>query len=369
MRKALAVLVLLTLFVAVSAETYAALNENDVVEQDGWIIKVKAIYQTQAYIGVMSPIDDEKTKFIGIGSAYLIHGVRVNVSQIGYAQDNELRAVSLIVTTQAEHECEDDSECDSGDACIIVECSGWPRKCNYNNTDEITTCIHDDGCCPGTFCGSRDNDCHTECLKNSQCNDDNSSTIDRCNLDDNLCEYTVITDCTSGDDFCPDTCIYGYASAQYLDNDCNADNECNSHSQCNDASVSTIDLCTANDTTDIKKCVYLPNPEYFAPDVEDEDEEISTNVERFAQTCTTIGEVKTIGSKTKYCAQDKTWSLLKSEGVFCEEGYECVSEICAGTCQKELTTALLQDNALLIVAIVIIGVIGVYFLAIKKVLE
>ena len=53
-------------------------------------------------------------------------------------------------------ECNADSECDDGDDCTEDRCSGSPKKCS-NST--ITACISGDGCCPSSCDYWGDDDC------------------------------------------------------------------------------------------------------------------------------------------------------------------------------------------------------------------
>ncbi|NQU78423.1 hypothetical protein HQ545_01510 [Candidatus Woesearchaeota archaeon] len=78
------------------------------------------------------------------------------------------------------------------------------------------TCCQDCGCLPGLVCerntcvpGEKD-----ECQNKLRCDDDDESTIDECSGTPKTCKNMPITDCVSGDDYCPAGC--GYDS----DNDC-----------------------------------------------------------------------------------------------------------------------------------------------------
>jgi hypothetical protein len=118
--------------------------------------------------------------------------------------------------------CSSDSECDDYNNCTMDLCgssyissSSGTVECS---NEEITGCISGDGCCPGSCSYTQDSDCiqvsadsvqvnessigveinisaldsgiEKPCRNDSDCNDDNSSTHDRCDEFGKICYYT-----------------------------------------------------------------------------------------------------------------------------------------------------------------------------------
>ena len=112
---------------------------------------------------------------------------------------------------EEEYECYTDSDCDDNDDSTEDECTGTPKTCSNL---EITSCVNNDDYCPNNCVYDDDNDCEdpNSCSVDSDCDDDDASTYDRCSGSE--CTYTEIDHCYSGDDYCPNLCMY------YSDYDC-----------------------------------------------------------------------------------------------------------------------------------------------------
>lgn len=78
----------------------------------------------------------------------------------------------------SQNACASDRDCDDNNLCTKDTCSGAPRSCI--NTP-ISTCSNSDGCCLNNCNVYNDNDCLVSCVHDSQCEDNNPCTIDKCN--------------------------------------------------------------------------------------------------------------------------------------------------------------------------------------------
>lgn len=105
--------------------------------------------------------------------------------------------------------CESDEDCSKGEKCIGCECKTYEctkdtecidnEKCTKDKCQEnkcvntqITSCVHNDDCCP-SGCEGLDNDCPViDCQEDSDCSDNNQCTKDGCQ--ENKCKYTTLED-------------------------------------------------------------------------------------------------------------------------------------------------------------------------------
>lgn len=104
--------------------------------------------------------------------------------------------------------CSSTEECGDNNTCTIDECDGTPLACVH---EVIAYCKDDDGCCPSKCNTTNDNDCISEqyqCNVSSDCDDNNSCTIDLCNETHKYCLNKAITGCIDADDCCPAGCVY-----------------------------------------------------------------------------------------------------------------------------------------------------------------
>jgi len=192
--------------------------------------------------------------------------------------------------------CSSIQECDDNNSCTIDECDGDPLRCRRKL---ILWCRNDDGCCPESRCTEEsDNDCGkailTECINDSDCDDNNATTIDVCDNTTKKCNNTKITECISGDNYCPGNCSFT------LDMDCN---ECSADEDCKDNNACTTDTCLGAP----KKC--------------------SNTV---TSGCNFNGECISIGTKTEdqFCDTDDAIKPLRPKKEYCDNDYECLSNKC-----------------------------------------
>ncbi len=194
--------------------------------------------------------------------------------------------------------CSSFKECDDNNSCTIDSCDGDPPWCKHKL---ILWCRDSDSCCPSKCKNEEDNDCArlAECSDDSECDDNNTITKDICSGQPKKCSNTNITECLSGDNYCPDNCTFT------LDTDCD---ECLTNEECNDNNPCTYDTCIDNP----KKCF---NNETLGCILND--------------LCISIGD----NVEDNYCDTDKTFKPLKSKNEPCTNNYECMSERCVkNTC-------------------------------------
>ncbi len=94
-------------------------------------------------------------------------------------------------------ECQEDKECEDDDNCTINKCSS-EKKCETTN---VTECKNDDGCCPEGCKNENDKDCKIaetekpegECQNNSDCDDKNACTTDKC--EEGNCTHQATAGC------------------------------------------------------------------------------------------------------------------------------------------------------------------------------
>lgn len=235
--------------------------------------------QTYYKIGDEISIADHRVKIIDIGSVdalfdvngkrgsvtfndtIFINGVNITVKDIFYHADPGGRLVwaefvNIISTTD---QCDEDSDCDDGDACTLDRCTGQPRRCDYEDSHfAVNYCLNNDGCCPTAYCGwKEDSDCpfvnKFPCQDASDCRDDRNLSTEALCID-GLCEHQQITDCKDGDGYCPDGCFYSLSS----DQDCNRNNKCVWNSDCDDGNPCTIETGCRPNSDGIKECMKEP---------------------------------------------------------------------------------------------------------------
>lgn len=134
------------------------------------------------------------------------------------------------IDVEINHTCINDSDCDDDKKSTLDLCSGYPRKCTFN---DILICKNNDSYCPVGCNMINDNDCD-ECKIDADCDDDEKSTINFCRENPKRCIFEQITLCHSNDGYCPDGCKFP--------NDVDCD-ECKSDSDCNDLDVLTDEKC------------------------------------------------------------------------------------------------------------------------------
>ena len=158
------------------------------------------------------------------------------------------------------YECCDDNSCASTEICqdnncIELSCDDCQYASNHicndyvccndidcddNNTDTDDACLNPST--PSASCSNIFNECETD----ADCNDNDVSTKDACSGAPKQCSNTKITECISGDIYCP----IGCTSQQ--DNDCVVPDECIEDSDCDDSDNNTFDICMGHP----KKCYH-----------------------------------------------------------------------------------------------------------------
>ena len=144
--------------------------------------------------------------------------------------------------------CTSNWDCDDNNSCTIDSCTGDPLRCKHYR---IPYCKSGDGCCPSKCDYTNDDDCLAlyECFEDSDCDDNNSCTIDNCTGDPTKCLNKPITICETGDNCCPSNCSYD------LDQDCEkpavcGDNVCEGNETmencCEDCSCNSGYVCKNN---------------------------------------------------------------------------------------------------------------------------
>jgi hypothetical protein len=98
----------------------------------------------------------------------------------------------------AEPECKEDKDCDDNDKCTTDKCNAETGKCKSAKTTECKT---GDGCCPEGCKYENDTDCEKEeapageCTGDSDCNDNNSCTKDKCEGNITKCTHEATAGC------------------------------------------------------------------------------------------------------------------------------------------------------------------------------
>ncbi len=230
--------------------------------------------QTYSKIGDVLAAGDQNVKIIDIGSSdihvdvngqrgtvtlnetKLINGANVALKDIFYhiSPGSRLAWVEVAFVYSTKDLCTVNTECDDGNPCTLDRCTGNPKKCSYPDSHFlITYCLSGDNCCNADFCGAReDSDCAAEpaCQVDTDCMEDRDKST-RAVCKNNLCVQEKITVCIGGDDYCPDGCYHSITS----DQDCKIDNKCVRNTDCDDSNPCTTDLGCLENEQGIKECV------------------------------------------------------------------------------------------------------------------
>jgi hypothetical protein len=273
MRK-LALILLLLLIPLALASNFKDLKAGESIEDEGWNVTVVRIYNDNSVL-LQAYLDSDRitTKKLDLGENYTFEGININITEVFYDPDPNLSIVDLSTEIIFRNSCDKDSDCDDSDSCTTDQCIGYPRSCDYDNSHiNITNCISGDGCCQSGCKWVNDKDCEQHpCERDVDCNDHDVSTNDTC-ASNSTCNFQEIIACISEDKYCPDGCIYT-SKLENRDLDCSPDSACKSHIDCNDNNDSTIDFCTAEPSTNPKKCTY----EEIIITISEKDEDINTS--------------------------------------------------------------------------------------------
>ena len=136
------------------------------------------------------------------------------------------------------------------------------------------------------------------CKEDKDCSDGLNSTVDRCNTSIKQCVNERISECRSGDKYCPTKCINAD------DNDCQR--ECFENKECDDSNSLTDDTCYA--TT--QRCLHINVP--WINDVCDTDADCDDK-----SVCTDESCVEGICKRTNH-----------PNGEICGNSLECYGGVC-----------------------------------------
>ena len=348
MRKVLFILLLLpTAFAAADYIAYdqVTIGEGESVMLAGRNITLLDVFSnTQIRVGV-----DEAWRIMNINETKSIDKVNITVNSTLYVSDNKQNYATLLIHVLQQIECNIDLDCDDQLESTIDTCMTSINKCSY---ETIVSCTDNDGYCP-SFCSRyTDYDCVLQdtCELDSECDDNNPGTEDTCDGSYNqrdLCRHTPITECKSGDAFCPLGCkneqsLFGTTH----DADCSVNNTCLQHSDCDDADEATINLCSGDGTIE-RSCTneltvqcsagdnYCPegcfaedDPDCFVSETKLESEEIINSdldeeVSISTDNCNEDGKIE-----NKSFCQEGVWKHQKAGRSSCTEDYQCQTGVC-----------------------------------------
>jgi len=343
------IILLLLLPAAFAAADYISYDQVTIGEGESVVLAGRNITlldvfsNTQIRVGV-----DNAWSIMNINETKSIDKVNITVNATLYVSDNKQNYATLLIHVLQQIECEVDIDCDDQLESTIDTCMTSINKCSY---ETIVSCTDNDGYCP-SFCSRyTDYDCVLQdtCELDSECDDNNSGTKDTCDGSYNqrdLCRHTPITECNSGDDFCPlgcnnDQSLFGTTH----DADCSINNTCIQHLDCKDSDDATIDICSGDGTIE-RVCTneltvqcsvgdnYCPadcsaadDSDCFVSETKIEFEELvdPTPTEVLASTggCDEEGTVKN-GS---FC-QAGIWKHQKAGNSLCSKDYQCQTGVC-----------------------------------------
>lgn len=190
-----------------------------------------------------------------------------------------------------------DKPTESKSCCEVSwQCGSWSECINGKKT---RTCTDVNSCSdPDWYKDEKDCIMADECEVDSDCDDNDISTTDSCSGTPKKCSNTKITECKTGDNYCPTNCNYEQ------DKDCPEPGECSTDSDCDDNDACTTDRCAGTP----KKC----------------------SNQKTGSGCDLNGNCVPIGTRTenKYCDVDNSFKNQKIGEGSCDNNYECSSNIC-----------------------------------------
>ncbi len=344
-------LILLLLPTAFAGADYIAydrvtLGEGESIELAGRNITLLDVFSnTQIRVAV-----EDTWKIFNENETKSINKVNITVNATLYVSEQKTNYATLLIHVLQRLECNVDADCDDQLDSTVDTCMESINKCVH---ETIQSCTDNDGYCP-SFCSRyTDYDCVLQdlCELDRECDDNNPGTTDSCEGSYNqqsVCRYEPITDCKSGDDFCPLGCkneqrLFGTTH----DADCSINNTCLQHSDCVDEDESTIDLCSGDGTLG-RSCtneltVQCSSGDNYCPEgcTEAEDPDCFREIEPSFETVSIPTEICTDEGRVinKTFCQDGVWKHQKAGSSSCTEDYHCQTGVC-----KEDNTCLSNEE-------------------------
>ncbi len=380
MKKLLLLLLILPTALAADYITYdqVTLGEGESIELAGRNITLLDVFSnTQIRVSV-----EDTWQILSENETKSIDKVNITVNATLYVSEQKTNYATLLIHVLQRLECTVDADCDDQLDSTIDTCMDSINKCSYKT---IESCTDNDGYCP-SFCSRyTDYDCVLQdlCELDRECDDGNPGTTDSCEgayNQQSVCRYDPITDCKSGDDFCPLGCkneqrLFGTTH----DADCSINNTCLQHSDCADDDEATIDLCSGDGTIE-RSCtneltVQCSTGDNYCPEgcTEDNDADCfvsTTNLEfeepsTSSEACDEEGKVE-----NKQFCQNGFWKNQKAGGSSCLADYQCQTGVCKedNSCLSNSETA--ERRKTLITSMIIAGflaLIGTYLFYLFKI--
>ena len=305
MKKEVIVILAVLLF---AASSYAACDITATIDEGvsksytsggkDYTIKFSSLKNESGELLVKFEVNGKSTDYLEQGQKYSFEDLsEITIQQIslgsGSENDSATICLSAGLVNYGKGSCSSIHDCDDSNPCTIDECDGDPLRCHHKL---ILWCRDDDGCCPESRCTpSQDNDCLAKSETTNSSDISINSSLINGSLNQTPKEKNLeITECISGDNYCPDDCTFG------SDKDCD---ECSINDDCDDDNTCTSDSCSGTP----KVCINN-----------------ATSGCNFNGTCVYVGKI--IGGM--FCSKNNLMEQIKSKNELCDNNYECISNIC-----------------------------------------
>ncbi len=233
------VLLLLVPFLLVGlASAAATMYIGDTTTVSGQILKVLTIYED---CSAMVQVNDGLPKIV-TSAGKQVDTLWVNSTGCFFAGDSSFVYLDIRYNAVTSN-CDEDKDCNDNNYCTMDFCTGNPKRCDYASSHFlITDCMANDKCCPSNCTWKTDNDCPgVECEEDKECMDTLCWTNTSCVS--GKCQTVIIAGCKIGDYCCPPNCFYTTKLETGRDNDCSELSQCVNNSQCDDNRTETSDSC------------------------------------------------------------------------------------------------------------------------------